>query len=288
MDKSIGLSNYFVFEFCTHLREEEKSQATIEKYERDVRKFLAFVAQNSHSIDELSKEIVLEYKEKLLAEYEVNSVNSMLAATNNYLRFIGKRECSVRQMKIQRKVFLEEGKCISVEEAKKILLTAEKNGKIRTQIMIETICSTGIRVSELAFFTVKKIKKGIIQIHNKGKFRVIMLTKELRNKLLRYARMQSIVQGPIFITRTGGVVDRSNFWKEIKEICKVAGVKLTKGFPHNFRHLFARCFYEVDKDIVNLAAVLGHSNIETTRIYTMVSYVNIAQQLDKLRSVFKE
>ena len=288
MEKGKELVDSHMFEFCSYLKEDEKGRTTIEKYERDVRKFLTFVEKSQHSVNEVTKDIVLEYKERLLEEYEVSSVNSMLAATNKYLRFVGKGECNVRQVKVQRRVFLEEEKCMSVEEVKRLLLIAEKNGKIRTKMMIETICSTGIRVSELAFFTVKKIRKGVIQIHNKGKVRVIMLTKELRNKLLGYARMRNIEQGAIFITRTGQNVDRSNFWREIRGICKAAKVKLAKGFPHNFRHLFARCFYEMDKDIVNLAAVLGHSNIETTRIYTMVSYANIGRQLDRLRSVFKE
>jgi len=273
--------------FVNSLKEEEKGKATIEKYKRDARRFLAYT-QALRPAAELSKESVVSYKESLLKDYEASSINSMLAAINRYLGFIGREDCRVKRVRVQRKNFLEEERCMTSAEAKRLLMTARRQGKLRTKMMIETICTTGVRVSELCAFTIKRIRKGMIQIHNKGKIRKVILTKELRAKLLQYAAKQGIRSGVIFITKTGGSVDRSNFWREIKEICKAAGVRQTKGFPHNFRHLFARCYYEIDRDIVNLAAILGHSSIETTKIYTVSTYAKVMKKLNQMGPIFRE
>ena len=155
-------------------------------------------------------------------------------------------------------------------------------------MVIETLCDTGVRVSELVFFTVKRVEKGIIKIHNKGKIRTIALTKSLRVKLLRYAKDNNIKDGLIFITKTGNKVDRSNLWREIKEVCHRAGVMIKKGFPHNFRRLFARNYYEAEKDIVGLADIMGHSQIETTRLYTMIAYRDFIGKLKNIESILKK
>ena len=288
MEKNLGKNRSEILKFCTYLKDEEKSKATIEKYERDVRKFLDFLEDVCKATNKISKDVVLDYKEMLMSEYEASSVNSMLAALNQYLSFIGKEECKVKQIKIQRKAFLEDDKCLTIKEARKLMSKAEQMGKARLKVVIETLCDTGIRVSELAFFTVKGVRSGIIKIHNKGKTRIIALTNSLRVKLLRYAKDNNIKNGLIFVTRAGNTINRSNLWREIKEICIKAGVILKKGFPHNFRRLFARNYYEVEKDIVGLADIMGHSQIETTRLYTMVTYREFVKKLKNIASISKK
>ena len=288
MNKGLIENTNKVFDFTRYLKVEEKSKATIEKYERDIRRFLTFWAEAAPARDEISKELVLAYKEMLMDEYEVSSINSMLAALNQYLLFIGKEECRVKQIKIQRKAFLEDDKCLTTKEARKLMATAEKAGKTRLKVMMETLCDTGVRVSELSFFTVKRIRTGIIKVYNKGKMRVIALTNSLRMKLLRYAKDNQIKNGQVFVTKAGNKVDRSNFWREIKEICTRAGVIIKKGFPHNFRRLFARNYYEAEKDIVNLADIMGHSQIETTRLYTMATYREFVGKLKNIKSISKK
>jgi len=288
MKKNLGKNTSEILRFCTHLKDEEKSKATIEKYERDVRKFFGFLDIEGKTTNQISKNEVLDYKELLMKEYESSSVNSMLVALNQYLSFIGKEECRVRQIKIQRKPFLEEDKCLSTKEAKKLIAKAEQMGKARLKVVIETFCDTGVRVSELAFFTVEQIKSGIVKIHNKGKTRIIAITNSLRVKLLRYAKDNNIKAGLIFVTKAGNKVDRSNLWREIKEICIRAKVMLKKGFPHNFRRLFARNYYEVEKDIVSLADIMGHSQIETTRLYTMITFREYVGKFKKIESISKK
>ena len=288
MKSNLENKNEAILGFCTYLKSEEKSKATIEKYERDVRKFLNFLDEGDEALKQLSKDVVLDYKERLMQEYESSSVNSMLAALNQYLSFIGKGECKVKQIKIQKKSFIEDDKCLTIDEARKLMSEADKMGKDRLKVMIETLCDTGVRVSELAFFTVKRIKSGVIKIHNKGKTRIIALTNSLRTKLLRYANECNIQSGLIFVTKAGKKIDRSNFWREIKEICARAGVMIKKGFPHNFRRLFARNYYETEKDIVSLANIMGHSQIETTRLYTMLTYREFIGKLKSIKSISKE
>jgi len=285
MENDLIKNNDGILRFRTHLKDEEKSKATIEKYERDVRKFLDFLENDCQATDKISKDIVLGYKEMLMSKYETSSVNSMLAAVNQYLLFIGKEQCKVKQIRIQRKSFLEEDKCLTVNEARKLMAVAGKVGKNRLKTIIETLCDTGIRVSELSFFTVEKIKSGIIRIHNKGKTRIIAITDSVRTKLLRYARDNKIKSGLIFATKTGKIIDRSNLWREIKEICAQAGVIMKKGFPHNFRRLFARNYYKVEKDIVSLADIMGHSQIETTRLYIMITYQDFVKKLKSVESL---
>ncbi|MCP1111505.1 integrase/recombinase XerD [Lachnospiraceae bacterium PF1-21] len=264
------------------LCEDEKSKATIEKYERDVKKFLKFLVGRCDTVTQLTKAQVIEYKEELIKKYESSSVNSMLASVNNYLYYIDRGDCRVRQIKIQKAPYLDDEKCLSVKEYKRMVNTAREEGKDRLAMILETLGSTGIRVSELADITLERLKSGVIRIHNKGKTRTIGITKELRKKLLCYAREHQISAGSIFITRNGRPVDRSNLWREIQEICKRIGVALKKGFPHNLRHMFARCYYEIEKDIVGLSEYLGHNSIETTKIYTKGSYTHFIRKLEEM------
>jgi Site-specific recombinase XerD len=276
-----------LLEFCNQLKVEERESATIEKYRRDVRKFLVFVGANSDTMS-LTKAIVLEYKSKLQEKYESSSVNSMLAAVNKFLEFVGREDCKVKQVKIQKKTYTQEDKSMTVEEVKILIKRANEMGKIRVAMMIETICGLGLRVSEFSFVTIQAIHKGEIKIHNKGKTRIIPVTKKLGQKLLNYATKCQITKGAVFITKNGKNIDRSNFWKEIKKLCEKAGIDEAKGFPHNFRHLFARCFYELDKDIVGLASILGHSSIETTRGYTIIPYKKFIKKLETIRQLLLE
>ncbi|MCP1102412.1 integrase/recombinase XerD [Aequitasia blattaphilus] len=274
--------------FREYLKTEEKSRTTVEKYERDARKFLVFVRSNTGTSDKISKTLVLDYKEALMKEYRTSSVNSMLAAVNNYLIFSERADCKVKQVKIQRQPFLEEDKCLTVEDVEKLLKVAKSKGKQRLAMIIETLYGTGIRVSELAFITLEHLRSGAINVHNKGKTRLIAITKKLRKKLLHYAKVNQIQSGPLFVTRSGKCMNRSNLWREIQKICEEAGVASKKGFPHNFRRLFARCFYAVDKDLVNLADILGHSSIETTRIYTATTYKNFVEKLESMDDVLRK
>lgn len=274
-------------EFCCYLKEEERSRATIEKYHRDVKKFLKYVEASCETMDQMEKAVVVEYKEMLIQEYEASSVNSMLAAVNRFLEFVGKEHCRVKRIKIQHKPFIEESIYLSKDDVRKLFQTAKIQGKHRLETVMKTLCFTGIRVSELAYITVEHLKSGVIRIFNKGKVRMIGITGDFRRHLLDYAKSQQIISGPIFITKSGNCLDRSNLWREIKRICLDAGIPLTKGFPHNFRHLFARCYYEIDKDIVNLADILGHGSIETTRIYTKTTYMNLMKKLDHMSTIFQ-
>ena len=287
MNKSRGERTCNLLEFCEQLRVEERGYATIEKYRRDVSKFLVFTGVSSETMN-LTKAIVLEYKSKLQETYEATSVNSMLAAVNKFLGFVGREDCKVKQVKIQKKTYAQADKCMTAQEAKRLIKKANEIGKIRVAMMIETVCGLGLRVSEFSFVTVQAIRRGEVKIHNKGKTRMIPLTKELGQKLLNYAMKCKITQGAVFITKTGKSIDRSNFWKEIKSLCKKAGVEVEKGFPHNFRHLFARCFYELDRDIVGLASILGHSSIETTRGYTITPYKKFIRKLETIQKLLLE
>ena len=283
-----GRKESSIISFCDYLRREEKEETTIKKYERDTRKLLSFISENYKNTDEITKDMVLAYKKSLLENYAVSSVNSMLAAANHFLHYVSKDECMVKRIKVQHKPFLEEDKCLTVKDVEQLMEMATKQGKVRLKMIMETFYCTGIRVSELSFMTVRQVEAGIIKIHNKGKERMIAITQGLRKRLLWYAKVIGIKNGPIFVTRTGKTIDRSNLWRELKEICKEAGVKAKKCFPHNFRHLFARGYYAVTKDIVNLADILGHSSIETTKIYTKKTYIEFLMGLEAMECIAKE
>lgn len=260
------------------LMREERSEGTIQKYIRDVRAFLLFLCSR-----EISKEITVEWKESLICSgYAVSTINSMLAALNRFLRFCGREECRVRPLRRQRRIFCDRERELSKEEYFRLLRAAEREGKRRLYFILQTISATGIRISELKYITAEALGKRRAEVSGKGKLRTVVLTKELCQALKGYCRENGIKTGSVFVTRNGRPVDRSNIWAEMKRLCKSAGVDETKVFPHNLRHLFARAFYRLNRDIAKLADVLGHSSIETTRIYIMESGREHERQIARL------
>ena len=266
-----------------YLKEEERSRATVEKYLRDVRKFLGYVKEFGGG--EFDKELVLEYKQYLNENYKTTSVNSMLAAVNSFFEYLGCEECKVKLFKIQRVQFSEKERELTEKDYERLVHTAERKGDIRMSMLLQTIGSTGIRISELRFITVEALETGRAEIYNKGKSRVALLPVELVKVLKRYCRKVGIVSVSIFITRNGKLMDRSNISKRMKVLGREAGVDTAKVFPHNFRHLFARVFYSIEKDVVRLMDLLGHSNISTTRIYTMSTEEQPRRQMSRMRMV---
>lgn len=259
------------------LREQERSCATIRKYGHDLNVFCVFVGGRP-----LSKELVIAWKAQLVSTYAPASVNSMLAAVNGYLRHFGWSELCVRPLKIQRSMFLEESRELQKTEYARLVAAAQREENERLSLVIQTICATGIRVSELKFITVEALQMGRVEIWNKGKLRLVFLPGKLRNILIKYVQKQKKTAGAVFTTRTGKPLDRSNIWRDMKALCESAGVAKEKVFPHNLRHLFARTFYSMEKDLSRLADILGHSSLTTTRIYTAESGSIHARQMERL------
>ena len=249
-------------DFRKNLELQEKSTATIEKYIRDVKAFSVY-AQN----EVITKETVIAYKNHLQENYAVRSVNSMLASINSLFAFLNWFDLRVKSLKLQQQVFCSEEKELTRAEYKRLCQAAKQKKNERLNLIIQTICATGIRVSELQYITVEAVKCGEAIVNCKAKTRSVFIVKELKQKLLRYAAEQRIKSGMIFVTLTGKPISRTNIWREMKALCRTAGVSDKKVFPHNFRHLFARTFYRLDKDLAKLADLLGHSSINTTRIY---------------------
>ncbi|ERJ01231.1 MULTISPECIES: tyrosine-type recombinase/integrase [Eubacteriales] len=267
--------------FKKYLREEEKSENTIEKYLRDVRAFAAYLKSA-----EITKEAVIAYKNKLLSEnYAVRSINSMLASLNNLFVFLGWADCRVKSIKVQRQIYCPEEKELTKAEYMRLVSTAKQKGNERLNLILQTICGTGIRVSELQYITVEAVECGEVVVSLKGKIRSVFIVKELKKKLLRYAAEQKIKNGVIFVTRTGKPISRTNIWREMKGLCEQAGVNPQKVFPHNLRHLFARVFYGIEKDIAKLADILGHSSINTTRIYIISTGDEHRKRMEHMRLI---
>ena len=264
--------------FRNYLLGEERSAATIEKYGRDVLAFLSWLSDR----EEISKEVVVGYKQAIIGKYKTTSANSMLVSVNRFLDFIGKKDCQVKLFKIQRNPFRKKDKELTKEEYNRLILAAKAKSSSRLFLMIQAICSTGIRVSEHRFITREALERGNVTIYNKGKERVVFLPKKLKKCLLQYCRQNGIYSGPVFVTKSGTPVNRCNVWAEMKALCKEAGVSPEKVFPHNLRHLFAVTYYRMQKDIVHLADILGHSNIEYTRIYTFTSEEEHARVLSRM------
>ena len=262
--------------FYDYLIMEEKSTATVEKYLRDVRAFFVYVG------DEIvTKEKVIAYKMELqVKKYAVRSINSMLAGINCLMEFLGWSDCKVKAIKLQKQIYCEEEKELTKAEYMRLLEASKK--KIQLQLVMKTICGTGIRVSELRFFTVDAVKRGEIVVNCKSKLRRILIPGKLRKMLLDYARKENIISGVIFLNRRGKPLNRSCIWAQMKALCSEAKVNSKKVFPHNLRKLFARTFYEIEKDIAKLADILGHSNIDTTRIYIMTSGAEHRRKLERL------
>ena len=267
--------------FGERLSEEERSSGTIEKYQRELRQLGCWLKERP-----MTKELLSEWKKSLIENgYCPATINGKLAAINRYLELRGWSEMRLKALKVQRKVFCDTNRELTKTEYERLIRETQKQGKKRLELLMETICSTGIRVSEVQYITVEALERGKAEIHLKGKIRVILLTGKLCKKMLKYAKKQKISAGPVFVTRKGVPISRKQIWADMKKLCVDAGVESTKVFPHNLRHLFARFFYNVCKDIVKLADVLGHSNVETTRIYLLSSGREHARTLEQLRLI---
>lgn len=263
-----------------YLRDDEKSKATREKYVRDVKHFVEFTGNRN-----IDKVVLLEYKAELEKDYAMISANSMIAAVNSFLRYAGWHDLCIKQFKIQKTAYCPEEKELSVDEFHALIKTAEKSNKERLSLVLQTICGTGIRVSELQYLTVEAVRKGEATVSCKGKSRKIFVISKLKKKLLAYAKRNNIDSGILFTTKSGKPLDRSNIWREMKKLCKLAGISAEKVFPHNLRHLFARTFYSIEKDIAKLADILGHSSINTTRIYIMTTFAEHKRKMESMRLI---
>lgn len=247
--------------FEQHMIAEEKSAATIEKYLRDIRSFFAYLSDR-----QLCKEEMVAYKAYLTGQYAPASVNSMLIAMNRFLRFLGLQDCCVRPLKIQRQIFCPEEKELTQAEYQRLVRSA---GDSQLSFVLQTICGTGIRISELQYITLEAVRDGKAVVNCKNKTRVIFIPAPLQKILKQYIKKTGITAGSVFVSQNGKPLDRSSVWRQMKRLCKKANVPPEKVYPHNLRHLFARIFYGIKKDIVRLADILGHSSINTTRIYTL-------------------
>ena len=266
--------------FGAELHLNEKSKATVEKYTMAVRRLMEYLQGM-----ELTKVRLLEYRKYLQTQMKAQTVNGALSAIHAFLDFAGWQECKVKFLKVQRQAFLNESRELSKAEYKRLLSVAKKRGNERLYLLMMTICGTGIRVSELPYITVEAVVSGRAEIRMKGKIRTILLQKELRNRLKRYAKERGIESGLIFRTKSGTPLDRSNICHDMKKLCADAKVEASKVFPHNLRHLFARTFYTIEKNLAHLADVLGHSRIETTRIYVAVSATAHQRVLNRMRLI---
>ena len=275
------LTRVLLEEYGRYLIQEERSKNTVEKYLRDTKAFFAFLPEDKA----VTKEAVVAYKERLSRAYKVSSANSMLASVNALLAYLGWHECRVKTFRVQRRSFRDTNRELTKAEYLRLLAAARAKGDERLFLVMQVICATGIRVSEHQFITVEAVRSGRAQVRNKGKDRVVFLPAELKKPLLDYCRRRGIVSGSVFVTRGGEPLDRSNLWASMKALCARAGVDSRKVFPHNLRHLFALTFYRLSKDVVRLADILGHSSVETTRIYTAVTEQEQRRQLSRLRLV---
>lgn len=278
--KGLRITTKDIAGFREHLILMERSAATIQKYIRDVKAFMAY-AQNSA----ITKETVIAYKKYLQENYAVRSVNSMLASINSFFSFFGWDDLKVKSLKLQQQVYCPAEKELTKAEYTRLCKAAQRRHNERLNLILQTICGTGIRVSELQFITVEAAKCGEAVVRCKGKTRAVFIVRELRQKLLRYAAEQNIRSGMIFVTRTGKPISRTNIWREMKALCIEADVNPQKVFPHNLRHLFARVFYGIEKDIAKLADILGHSSINTTRIYIISTGMEHRRRMENMHLI---
>lgn len=272
-----ALTAEMIQRYADYLQEQERAGATIQKYLHDLTALLDFLDGGG-----LTKAALIEWKTQLIEAHAPATVNSMLAAIKGFLSFMGWRELAVKLLKIQRSPFTDASRELTREEYARLVRAAEREGNQRLSLMIQTICATGIRVSELKFIIVEAVKTGRTEIVNKGKRRPVFLPEKLRRLLKTYLQKQKITVGAVFVTRTGKPVDRSNIWRDMKRLCESAWVEPGKVFPHNLRHLFARTYYTLEKDLSRLADILGHSNVNTTRIYTAESGLVHARQMERM------
>lgn len=266
-----------IHQYAINLNEGEHADNTVRKYVHDLTALYRWLGGR-----QLTKIVLIEWKESLVASYAPATVNSMLAAVNSFLKFMGWQEMTVKQLKIQKALFRDESKELNRGEYAKLVNAACREGDEKLSLILQTICATGIRISELQSITAESIRTGRAEVNNKGKRRTIFLPDKLRKLLKIYVKKEKISKGAIFITRNGKPVDRSNIWRSMKKLCEKAEVKPEKVFPHNLRHLFARVYYSMEKDLSKLADILGHTNINTTRIYTMESGNVHARQMERM------
>lgn len=277
MRKEIKVTDKLINQFIKYLQEQEKSQSTIVSYKRELFSLQMFFDDSS-----LNKDSLLGYKTIITKQYKPSTCNVSISAINCFLKYINRQDLFLKPLKIQKTIFEPAEKELTKKDYNKLIKAALINGDERTALAIQTICATGIRVSELKYITTESLKNGQAHVYNKGKNRVIFIPKSLIQMLKKYVINHNIASGPIFVTRSGKCLDRSNLWKSMKQLCVTAGVKSSKVYPHNLRHLFARTYYQHQKDISRLADILGHSNIDTTRIYTRESGAVHAKQIAAL------
>lgn len=278
MKKKMQLTQREFDQFEDYLRYDEREESTIEAYLRSLTRFAEWADGRA-----VTKELAMEWKAALSeAGYRPISVNAMLAAVNKFFTCMGREDCKVKYLKLQRQMFRKSEKDLSKEEYQRLVQAAHEKGDLRMELILETICATGIRVGELKYITVEAVRAGVAEIALKGKIRTILLPHRLCRKLQKYAKQQKIASGKLFLTQDGLPVSRQSIWTRMKALCEAAGVERSKVFPHNLRSLFARSFYGSCHDVVRLADVLGHSSIETTRIYLMSTGKEYLRQLDKL------
>jgi len=266
------ISCYIVF-----LEEQEKSRATIAQYAHELNEVEVFFHGTA-----LTKAGVIQWKEQLIEKYATSSCNAMITALNGFLKFMGWNDLMLKALKVKKPMFSDENRELTQDEYRRLVRAADRADHRRLSLVMQTICSTGIRVSELRYITVQAVQTGRAEISNKGSYRTIFLPKQLRSILYRYIKENHISTGPVFVTRNGKPLDRSNIWRDMKSLCKSAGVPAQKVFPHNLRHLFARTYYSIEKDLSRLADILGHASVNTTRIYTIESGAVHVRQLEHL------
>lgn len=274
------ITEKMLLRYREYLYNEEKATATIKKYICDLKKLLNYVSGRA-----ITKRLMIEYKEDLRKRYKLTSINSFLVAANRFFEYLGWYDLRVKTYRVQKELFVPEDRDLSKEEYKRLVLSAMRQGKKRLAMILLTICATGIRVSELSSVTVESVRKGVVEIYCKGKQRIVLFPKKLQKKLLRYIREKEIASGIVFRTSSGKAVDRSNIWREMKKLSKGTNITEEKVYPHNLRHLFAKEFYAIEKDIAKLADVLGHSSVETTRIYIKSTSEEHQKQLDMMKLV---
>ena len=275
-----NITKKLLADFRSYLVLSEHSAATVEKYCRDADAFAAF------SRGEVTKEVVIAYKEKLKTDgYAVRSVNSMIASVNALLAFAGRSDLRVKSLKFQQQAFCPEEKELTRAEYERLVRAARDRGGERLALILETICGTGIRVSELRYITVEAARRGEAIVSLKGKTRSVFIVRELQKRLLRYASKRRVTSGAIFVTRSGKPISRTNVWRGMKSLCAAANVDRRKVYPHNLRHLFARVFYSIEKDIAKLADILGHSSVNTTRIYIVSTGIEHRRRMENMRLI---
>ena len=263
--------------FAAALEAQGRGTATAVKYHREAETFLLWLGDR-----ELTAAEAAAYREHLAATRTASGANGAVSALNRFFAFLGRPDCRLRGLPVQRKLCRDEARELTAGEYKRLLSAARRNKRERLLLAMEAICATGIRVSELRFFTLEAVKAGKAIVTNKGKTREVYLPGKLRGRLLDYAKRQRIAAGALFITKGGRPLDRSNLWREMKSLCREAKVAAGKVFPHNLRHLFARTFYKVEKDLARLADILGHASVDTTRIYTLETGLAWRRRLDRL------